>query len=409
MNENTKEPTLEEYGLSASSFEDYRNQKKELEKELYESSKDSFFDGLIGFVIYISVILGIPYTLAAFTEGGFFISLSIAFWIIVLLCYFFDRGKTKERQEKNSQIVQKIEFIKNKVHKFEKSCEEYYLNYLEEFFQNNLYKKRSGSEKFERSLFEFSSMIEEVEEINKKLIFTHIRHYYDSYLSSRKIDHKYQKEKKFNSFKEIKITEKIPSDQVLNSSNKTDTKNKSFLNSLINIKNDIKKETPYSSKPQKEQIFLKEITPPEKFYLTPRIIDWDNINKIKIETGKKGEEIIMQVEQNYLKSIARLDLAQRVKNVSKEIGDGLGYDVLSYFPNGEEKYIEVKSTIKSGGNSFYLSNNELNFLKNNKEKAYIYRLFNVGLDNEEIFLHIYSAENVLNSNKITPTQYLVKM
>ena len=166
---------------------------------------------------------------------------------------------------------------------------------------------------------------------------------------------------------------------------------------------------PDANNEQEKGIF--HVEPLEVYYRTPRKIDWDIVNKKKQETGLKGEDIVMVIEQEYLTSLGLSDLSERVRHVSKEDGDGTGYDILSYFPDGKEKYIEVKSTTKSTGSSFYLSRNELDFLKNNTENAQVHRVFNVSEEDDDgiPYLQIYTASDILESSQITPTQYKVKI
>ena len=122
-------------------------------------------------------------------------------------------------------------------------------------------------------------------------------------------------------------------------------------------------------------------------------------------TGLKGEEIAVVIEQEFFESIGRKDLAQKVRHVSAEDGDGLGYDVLSFFENGKEKYIEVKSTTTSLSSPFYLSRNELGFLNEHNEDAFIYRVL-VSDDTPQIMS--YSGAEILEKNELIPVQYMVK-
>lgn len=156
-----------------------------------------------------------------------------------------------------------------------------------------------------------------------------------------------------------------------------------------------------------EEISSKSL-PPEKSYNSPRKIDWDTLNEKRKITGLKGEEIVFMLEKDYFKSINREDLANKVRHISIEKGDGAGYDILSFTIDGNEKYIEVKSTSQLSSSSFYLSKNELNFLKNHIQDAFVYRLLNIK-DDEEPLLKVYSADEILNSNSIIPTQYMVRM
>lgn len=91
--------------------------------------------------------------------------------------------------------------------------------------------------------------------------------------------------------------------------------------------------------------------------------------------GLLGELFILKSEIEYLKSHGKEDLADKVKHVSVEIGDGLGYDILSYDILGNEKKIEVKTTRSDISRPFYLTRRELDISSTNPDNYYLYRLF----------------------------------
>ena len=74
--------------------------------------------------------------------------------------------------------------------------------------------------------------------------------------------------------------------------------------------------------------------------------------------GRIGEERIFFNERALLKSAGRDDLARKVRWVSEEDGDGAGYDILSFNPDGMERLVEVKTTAGHDRTPFYLSRNE---------------------------------------------------
>jgi hypothetical protein len=92
-------------------------------------------------------------------------------------------------------------------------------------------------------------------------------------------------------------------------------------------------------------------------------------------TGDAGELWAVKYEEEYLKSIGRSDLAKKVKHVAKSEGDGLGYDILSFSPNGNTKYIEVKTTKGDFHSTFYITRNELECSKLHPGKYCLYRLY----------------------------------
>ena len=55
--------------------------------------------------------------------------------------------------------------------------------------------------------------------------------------------------------------------------------------------------------------------------------------------------------------------------------DGAGYDIKSYTLNGEEKFIEVKTTQGEKGTAFYLSSHETRFATDHADRFYLYRVF----------------------------------
>lgn len=77
----------------------------------------------------------------------------------------------------------------------------------------------------------------------------------------------------------------------------------------------------------------------------------------------RGEQFIIQYEIRRLSRINRKDLASKVEHISRTRGDGAGYDVLSFTKNGEERYLEVKTTLMGQDAPFYFTRNELDFSK----------------------------------------------
>lgn len=91
--------------------------------------------------------------------------------------------------------------------------------------------------------------------------------------------------------------------------------------------------------------------------------------------GKAGERFIVQYEQWRLETSGFGLLANKVEHVAETQGDGLGYDVLSFEPDGRERYIEVKTTAHDAATPFFVSSNELEFAKEQSEQFRLYRLY----------------------------------
>jgi hypothetical protein len=92
--------------------------------------------------------------------------------------------------------------------------------------------------------------------------------------------------------------------------------------------------------------------------------------------GDQGEEIVLEYEKDILRRHNRKDLASKVKRVSLE-DDSLGYDIVSFTPDGDIKYIDVKATRSGIDNRmpFYLTEREKYIMDKNVNNYYLYRIF----------------------------------
>ena len=94
-----------------------------------------------------------------------------------------------------------------------------------------------------------------------------------------------------------------------------------------------------------------------------------------LSLGLAGEEFVVQFEHWRLKALGEHKLADKVDHVAKSKGDGLGYDVLSFDPDGRERFIEVKTTTFGKATPFFVSRSELALSKGAREQFHLYRLF----------------------------------
>jgi len=92
--------------------------------------------------------------------------------------------------------------------------------------------------------------------------------------------------------------------------------------------------------------------------------------------GKAGEERVLRHERAILSGAGRHDLAKKVRWVSHEDGDGAGYDILSFTPQGNNRLIEVKTTNGWERTPFHISRNELAVAEANRDDWTLFRLWN---------------------------------
>ena len=91
--------------------------------------------------------------------------------------------------------------------------------------------------------------------------------------------------------------------------------------------------------------------------------------------GRQGEERIFHHERDALISVGQRDLARKVRWVAEEDGDGAGYDILSFTPDGREKLLEVKTTVGQRLTPFFLTRNEKLVAEERPDHYRIVRLY----------------------------------
>ena len=92
--------------------------------------------------------------------------------------------------------------------------------------------------------------------------------------------------------------------------------------------------------------------------------------------GDAGETLVMKYERARLLQAGKDHLARNVEQVSKTVGDHVGYDIRSYEDTGHDRFIEVKATRYGKLTPFYISSGEVEFSTANLHAYRLYRLFN---------------------------------
>lgn len=113
----------------------------------------------------------------------------------------------------------------------------------------------------------------------------------------------------------------------------------------------------------------------------------------------------MGYERQRLVRAGRDDLAHRVRHVSQEQGDGLGYDIASFDVGGKPRFIEVKTTRRPSGARFYVSRNEVEFSREEKDRFSLYRVSNFTSDSAKIFTLDGAIDDTC---ELTPTEFLAQ-
>jgi len=148
----------------------------------------------------------------------------------------------------------------------------------------------------------------------------------------------------------------------------------------------------------------KEIKSPSGEFKARSSIDYIERESKKRDLGLIGEELVIKYETQYLKSINRSDLAEKIVHISVIEGDGAGYDIKSFDEHGNEKFIEVKTTRGGINTDFFMSPNELLFAQVKPNNYFLYRVYNLDKNNYgEVFT--LSGKDIEEEYNLVSTNY----
>lgn len=108
------------------------------------------------------------------------------------------------------------------------------------------------------------------------------------------------------------------------------------------------------------------------------------------EIGSAGEELVLHNEKEHLISIGKKELADKVAKQP----DGLGFDILSFHNDGNKKFIEVKTTTGKFDSPFFITENELDFMRNNSANYFLYRVYNFDTSDQDGDVRVLSGSDL---------------
>ena len=123
--------------------------------------------------------------------------------------------------------------------------------------------------------------------------------------------------------------------------------------------------------------------------------------------NKTGEGVVVEYEKTRPIMERREDLADKVFATREIAGNAEGFDVLSYDKDGNEKYIEVKTTKGGLNNIFHISENEVEFFEQFKDKYYLYRVYNFNIKTMSADLKI--IKGAIIREKLQATNYTCRI
>jgi len=127
-------------------------------------------------------------------------------------------------------------------------------------------------------------------------------------------------------------------------------------------------------------------TPPEIIFTPPvqktwlsrkgKMIDFAERDAKNKMLGQLGEQFVFDFEKTRLNSIGRDDLSEKVLLASQTLGDGLGFDIISFDETTDsEKLLEVKATGLGKYFPFYVTDNEVRCSEDVPDQYHLFRVF----------------------------------
>lgn len=118
--------------------------------------------------------------------------------------------------------------------------------------------------------------------------------------------------------------------------------------------------------------------------------------------GAAGESWVVDLERTELVRLGRDDLARDVSWVARDLGDGAGYDVSSFWPDGRERLIEVKTTNFGPMTPFFITQHEVDV---SRERAANYSLYRVHGFNRDPRIYILDG-SIAERARLEPKVFL---
>jgi len=138
--------------------------------------------------------------------------------------------------------------------------------------------------------------------------------------------------------------------------------------------------------------------PTGKYKVRTNYLELEASNK---SLGDAGEQFAINFERARLIAAGKDSLADKIEHVAETQGDGAGFDILSFEPNGRDRLIEVKTTKYGRYSPFFISAYELSFSEQHAKNYHLHRIFQFR-DNPRLF----SLPGSVEKNFIlSPTEY----
>lgn len=130
---------------------------------------------------------------------------------------------------------------------------------------------------------------------------------------------------------------------------------------------------------------------------------FEKLQEIRKKIGEAGEKFVLDKERERLSGAGRHDFADKVIQISEK-DVRAGYDILSFEETGEERYVEVKTSV-GNSNVFEFSAHELDVSKAYGKRYCIYMVRDIG-DKPTMKIIRDPASKIGDQLSINPSSYI---
>ena len=141
----------------------------------------------------------------------------------------------------------------------------------------------------------------------------------------------------------------------------------------------------------------------QKYKGVAKKMDYKKIQAAKDRIGALGEEIVYDI----LTGIAKQSGLKNPIHVSKEEGDGAGYDIRAWDENEKEVHVEVKASKDRYADGFEMSRNEIKASNDPNYEYWIFRVYNLNIKTKECSIKVYKGPVTDKDFKLEPTKIAI--
>lgn len=121
--------------------------------------------------------------------------------------------------------------------------------------------------------------------------------------------------------------------------------------------------------------------------------------------GDAGEDLVLHHDRNAPTKAGRDDLAREVRWTAREDGDGFGYEIRSFGPDGRDRLRKVKTTNGWNLTLFLITRNECAVAAQHRDHWHLIRLWNFARRPEAFALRPPLDAHLA----LTPTNFLAQL